>query len=101
MRWSRCGKTRSLSSTAAGGRLTPAIFLLSRLCRNSLRKRPSDGSSMNTRSGPCLTQLGQLHLIFISASDDGPYLRATQIAAWIGQGVAVVFGILGFSVIDC
>ena len=25
-----------------------------------------------------------------------PYARATQIAAWIGQGLAVVFAILGF-----
>jgi Zn-dependent protease len=27
-----------------------------------------------------------------------PYAKATQIAAWIGQGLAIVFGIVGFFV---
>src|SRR6202158_4194714 len=53
----------SSSCTAAGGMPTPAVFSLSRRRRSSLRRGPSNGSSMNTRSGPSSIRLGQRHLL--------------------------------------
>ena len=60
-----------IAYTAANGKLNPGKSLLSHLCRNSRRKGPLDGSSMNMRSGPGLTRRGQLYLLLWSAITGG------------------------------